>query len=550
MLLQRLLSIAAFEHAEILAGELGLTKREVKSINIMDAPDIVTFLQAGALLLTNGYILKQRSDSVIDFIKSMHKKGCAGLALKTKRFDLAIPQEVLDFANEKDFPIIELSQSEHTLGETFQQSFAFMLESKNDELHYALNIHKQFSDMIVHRDGETRIVESLAEIINEPVLLLDAKGQVRFGANSSNVLNDRLFFKQLVGQVKNSQSLQSNISLCLLGEAKKPYPFVELFPIWTYRHEATLIVLTKQYPLSSLSRLAAEQAAHVLGLELVKIQAVKERSRRYKNEFFSDLIDGYVTSEQEALHRGGKYGLNTSFSGRMLVIAPDEGGLPGSKRNYEQQDRFTGERDDQYIAIKQKLLDRKQKVTIFTKNEWFTILLFQEDAALTEQGLISMLQEIIDELRIEENISFSIGVGSHVKQILDLTSSYREAFETLQTQLSQNKHQIVKMYEAMELNRLLRLIPPDELSKYHYEAFKGYLTDQNAELFHTVRVYYENNCQIHDTAKSLFVHRNTVIYRLEKYERLTGRQLKDASESLKFRIACEIHSILHEDRTI
>jgi len=546
LLLHQLLNIEAFSQAEIIAGQQGLYSREVKAINIMDAPDIVTFLQEGDLLLTNGYILKQRPNSIIDFIVSMNQKGGAGLAIKTKRFFFEISQEAIDKANELNFPLIELSSSQFTLGETFQKSIAFMLESKNEELHYALNIHKHFSDMILHNDGQSRIIETLSSDIFQPVLLADMKGNVKYGINSpsSNVLST--FVSNFVMELKKSEPMERKVSLGLLGKIGQSFQFVEIFPIWAHRHEATLFIFSEKNAISNLSLLAAEQAAHVLGLEIVKKQAVKERSRRYKNEFFSDLIDGYISNEQEVLRRGSKYGLSQQFSGRMLVIALDHAGLVGSKRNYEQQDLFIGEREDQYELIKQQFQLQGYMTTIFTKNEWFTVLLNESAEEQVDETLIIKLYDIIKHLENSEGLSFSIGVGSLVNRVLDLSTSYREAFDTLHTQLNLNKQRVVKMYEEMEISRVLRLIPEHELRKYYNEAFKGKLTEQNIEIFHTVKSYYENNCQIHDTAKSLFVHRNTVIYRLEKYERLTGRLLKDARESLKFRIACEIDGILHD----
>ncbi|MCR8656836.1 PucR family transcriptional regulator [Paenibacillus endoradicis] len=547
MLLHQLLNIEAFSQAEIIAGKQGLYSREVKAINIMDAPDIVTFLQEGDLLLTNGYILKQRPNSIIDFIVSMNHKGVAGLAIKTKRFFFEISQEAINKANELNFPLIELSSSQYTLGETFQKSIAFMLESKNEELHYALNIHKHFSDMILHNNGQSRIIETLSHDISQPVLLVDMKGQVKHEVNSSSSAVLASFASSFITELKKSEPMESKVSLALLGKIGQFFQFVEIFPIWAHRHEATLFIFSEKKAISNLSLLAAEQAAHVLGLEIVKKQAVKERSRRYKNEFFSDLIDGYISNEQEVLRRGSKYGLSQQFTGRMLVIALDHAGLIGSKRNYEQHDPFIGEREDQYELIKQQFQLQGYLTTLFTKNEWFTVLLYENSEEQDDLNLIDKLHSIIQQLDSNEGLSFSIGVGSLVNRVLDLSTSYREAFDTLHAQLSINKQRVVKVYEEMEISRVLRLIPEHELRKFYDEAFKGRLTEQNIEIFHTVKSYYENNCQIHDTAKSLFVHRNTVIYRLEKYERLTGRLLKDANESLKFRIACEIDGILHEN---
>ncbi|KAA2301635.1 PucR family transcriptional regulator, partial [Clostridioides difficile] len=99
-----------------------------------------------------------------------------------------------------------------------------------------------------------------------------------------------------------------------------------------------------------------------------------------------------------------------------------------------------------------------------------------------------------------------------------------------------------------DISRLLRMIPHDEMLQFHQETFKPFNNrdpNERSELMKTLSSFYENHCQIVDTAKELFVHRNTVIYRLEKCEKLTGRNIKDPMESLRFRLAFALESLLN-----
>jgi purine catabolism regulator len=60
----------------------------------------------------------------------------------------------------------------------------------------------------------------------------------------------------------------------------------------------------------------------------------------------------------------------------------------------------------------------------------------------------------------------------------------------------------------------------------------------------TLRIYVENEGQIAETAKRLFLHRNTVIYRLDKCEKLTRRNLKDPSDTIRIRLAFHMEPLL------
>ena len=66
-------------------------------------------------------------------------------------------------------------------------------------------------------------------------------------------------------------------------------------------------------------------------------------------------------------------------------------------------------------------------------------------------------------------------------------------------------------------------------------------------LLQTLSVYLETHCQLAETAKRLYIHRNTVIYRLEKCEEIIGRSLKDPEETLRLRMAFRIKALLPEN---
>lgn len=95
---------------------------------------------------------------------------------------------------------------------------------------------------------------------------------------------------------------------------------------------------------------------------------------------------------------------------------------------------------------------------------------------------------------------------------------------------------------------LLRIIPEEDLKNFYFFALQGFskiITEEEQSLLQTLSVYLETHCQISETAKRLFVHRNTVVYRLEKCEELLGKSLKDPETTLQIRLALRIKSLLN-----
>ncbi|MEV5029895.1 PucR family transcriptional regulator [Paenibacillus sp. LPE1-1-1.1] len=554
MLLEQLLSHAIFSKSQIIAGRSGLS-RAVQTVNIMDAPDIIHFLRPGELLLTNGYFMKENPESLLELMTKMDQLKCSGLAVKTKRFALAIPQEVIDEANRIDFPIIEISSVEHSLGEILQRSTSVILDNKNDELQYSLTIHKQFSAMIMKGDGIPEIITALTQLLNSPILLLSSKLQMT--AQSQHFKQPRMqpLISAAEAMLSGLPAIQAAAQLCLLDPALRGYRYMELYPIFTYRHEGYLIAFQPKQAASNQYGLTLEQASNVIGMEMTKRQAVKERSRRYKNEFFSDLIDGFIGSEQEALHRGKKYGLKQKGTWLLLAARKDEqtGAQAGMPKNAASlaDERLISERDLQYELIKRHFSTLGEVFVMFTKNDLFGMLVFIQEKQWEETRFLKQLAAMTVLLYEQSQLSVSLGIGNPVTNVLDIGLSYNEAVKALQIGYQMKKTRFIQSYQSKDISYLFRMIPYDELKQFYEETFQCFSSaeeNEQKELMRTLNVYYDTQCQLVETSKQLFVHRNTVIYRLDKCEKLMGIKLKDPGESLRFRIAFAIEPLLRVGR--
>lgn len=556
MLLHELISLPVYKNAKILAGRDGMTN-SVQSVNIMDAPDIIQYLKPQELLLTTCYAMKDQPGALLSLVTSMASVGCAGLAIKTKRFIHEVPADVLERAEELQFPIIELSL-EQSLGDISNHSLSHILEKRTDELHYALSTHKQFSQMIMQGKSTQDIIEALAQLIDSPVLLIDQHLDLLFHSSS---LTDKLFGGLLVQLGPQLSALTPKIPLTLPlspdQQAAVPYSTAELHPIATFQLEGFLIVLSNQMSsqLTSLTKHAMEQAANVIGLELMKKQAVKERSRRYKNEFFSDFVDGLITSEQELTHRSKNYDLVNHPAYVCIVAKRDTSfDMLRSSSAMESDGRFISERDRHYNVLKSEFSKLDLRFVLFTKTEYFCFLIAlrgnKDVVEGKESKFIEQLKRMVSSLSETHGIPISIGIGNPVSQLPDIPVSYKEAIEALQVGYDARKKVFVQPFRAKNFNNLLRMIPKEELREYYEETFMDLLHVEGKErgdLLKTLSTFYDTHCQLAETAKQLFVHRNTVTYRLEKCARLTGRDLRDPIESLRFRTAFSMESLVFAD---
>ncbi|WP_353626577.1 PucR family transcriptional regulator ligand-binding domain-containing protein [Bacillus sp. JCM 19041] len=187
MTIDELLNLPVFKGAQLVAGGAGQNKR-IENVNMMDAPDIIDYLKEDDLLVTTAYHYRDDRMQLLELIKAMHKKGCAGIGLK-KRFLGTIPEKVLTFADSVGFPIVALPE-EVGLGSIVNQSLSAILDLRTSELKMALETHQTFSKHIMSGKGLPHLLENVAELVGYPVMLIDERCQlIHSSSPPSPVLN-------------------------------------------------------------------------------------------------------------------------------------------------------------------------------------------------------------------------------------------------------------------------------------------------------------------------------------------------------------------------
>ncbi|MGG3901094.1 PucR family transcriptional regulator, partial [Heyndrickxia faecalis] len=139
------------------------------------------------------------------------------------------------------------------------------------------------------------------------------------------------------------------------------------------------------------------------------------------------------------------------------------------------------------------------------------------------------------------------GISNLSHSFLEVRSAYKEAIDALKSGELSRKSAYIQTYLTKDIVSLLRLIPREDLENFYRHAFKGFRRikkEERESLLQTLSVFLETNCQISETSKRLYVHRNTVVYRIEKCRELLGKNLKDPDTNLQLRLALRIHNLL------
>ncbi|PEF10056.1 PucR family transcriptional regulator [Bacillus thuringiensis] len=539
MKLYDIMKIPIFDQAKLIAGHKGV-EQEVYTVNMMDAPDIINFLKRNELLVTSAYHFKDDMYALRELIIQMKKQGCTALGIKTKRFLQEIPEEIISLADEIYFPIIELP-FDIGLGDLVNQTLSYILDMRTNELHQAMQIHQQFSNHIISGKGINMILENLSSLIQLPVVLLDYHLRPISEHN-----NTKASIQSLKKFFINGRKLPlSTIEIVTFSLLTKTRDTVSIFPIYTQNNQYSYLVIDGFIsPLNRSMVLAVEQAANVLAFELIKEHSLRQYSRRIQDEFFTNVINSVFSTQDEIINLGKEF--NLSFDQKYICII----GKIDIKEFTMSFMEYQEEKDLIYDLIEEELNSYTANVHLFIKDDMYVLLVNCDGIwrQTEKERMISLLKNIQVKIYTYFQKSISFGIANSSEQLLHISHSFKEATDAFYYGEISGSKEFIEIYQAKEISAILRMIPQEQLKKF-YESTLHSLANENekdhAVLLHTLSVYLETHCAISETAKRLFLHRNTVIYRLEKCEEILGRNIKDPNETLQLRIAFRIKPLIH-----
>ncbi len=152
---------------------------------------------------------------------------------------------------------------------------------------------------------------------------------------------------------------------------------------------------------------------------------------------------------------------------------------------------------------------------------------------------------IIDTLNTELMVRAMVGIGTIVSNIREIGRSYKEAQTALLVGgIFENEKTIIN-YNNLGIGRLIYQLPTTLCKLFLNEVFKDNSLDMlDSEIIHTIQKFFENNLNVSETSRQLYVHRNTLVYRLDKIQKLTGLDLRKFDDALIFKFSMMVKKYL------
>ncbi|MEO5939279.1 MAG: PucR family transcriptional regulator ligand-binding domain-containing protein, partial [Candidatus Limnocylindrales bacterium] len=176
--LSDVLKLPSLVRARVVGGASGLD-RPVRSVNVMEVPDILDWVKPDELLLTTAYPLRDDPAALATLVPELAQRGLAGIAIKPARYIKTIPMAMIEAADREQFPLIELP-GEASFNEIIQAVLTVILNAQAARLQRSAAIHDRFTAIVLSGGGLRQIAEALAELVARPVAIVDAQGVVQW----------------------------------------------------------------------------------------------------------------------------------------------------------------------------------------------------------------------------------------------------------------------------------------------------------------------------------------------------------------------------------
>ena len=527
---RNILSLLIPRDAQLVAGGVGLDRRVTWATRMRARLPAFERVRGGELALLALSQLHRLDETLPHLLTSLHKEGVAAIAIATSSLE-GIEKETLSLADQLHLPLILLPLTA-PLEEIEREVITFIVSFRSENERKATEITHQLMQLSVQGAGLQGICDSLAKTCNKWVIVQDADQELRCKAAPSD---------------SETQTLPASLTdehLLTKGLRRITVPIL-------IRHESVgyLSLIGKDIDFDYFERLILGQVTPILALEFARERDRNEVESRYSAEALMDVLQGNYQQTDEILTRARLLGFDLLVPQLVAIfeIGQNETEYPASSF--------------QHLWSK-RIRDELQRIwptswISFEARRVLALLPINESTGTIESEFETTISTRIDRVkaRLQQGRmsngsmpTITVGIGRVAKDVQQISHSYREAQQALEIGRRLFGEGKIHYFARLGIYRLLfHLYGHEELSDFYQETL-GPLVESdsrsNNALIETLECFFNCNGNLSETARTMHLHRNSLLYRLGRIEELLGQSLEDPELRLSLLIALKIRHML------
>lgn len=544
-----MLKLEVMGESKIIAGFKGI-KNTVSRVNIVADPDIFDWVQKGEFLLTTAYSFKKDDvESQKEFIRKASEKNLSGIGIKISPYLDSLPEEVLEYADEINFPLVDIHYS-IPLSDIMMAVLKEIFNKQASLLERIEKVHERFLEIMLESGSIEEVVELVSENIRNPVVLslkLSNETFNRFNGveetTKEELLKDlKTFYNAGDGRSRIKKLYEEKVLISGKFVNRMVMPIVLKDDI--YGH---IFAWSTNTPLGGFDLSILESASSIIALFVLQELTVREFEIKHRTEFFEDLISADSRKKKKALERAHFFNLNPNNYYVVELISYK------FKFEHEKDEEYYFEYVKDYanaaVLIIEELIDYfNLNGIVSTKLNGILILLGFKDKDNLANRLNQFNRSIINSLEDKfNNMKMRIGIGRTYKGLDRVNRSFSDALKTISAGEELTGKKVMTFDELGIYKILCQDYLTDELEDFYNTTLKAlddYDRKKSTELVKTLEAYFECNGNLTKMSEHLFTHYNTILYRINRIEEITGMKLDNPNDRLNLEIALKIKQLI------
>jgi sugar diacid utilization regulator len=388
-----------------------------------------------------------------------------------------------------------------------------------------LKIHNVLLDELIEGHGFRGLAKELSRILKQSVIITNLNGRI-LGVDQSLPIQE--------GNLLLHSVLDPNVNYCTLSLGNKEKSAVYI-KITSKNRKLVGFIFVVTQPDDEKAYLIAQQAVVLCALEFSKHNYILEAQREYKDAFIYDLLYSNIESVSDIMSRGEIWGWNLNRPHGVVVFEMED------FQDYTADSHLL----DAFFEIIQVLLQQELSNPILMKKKHQIVVILPEDAHYESRNDVRNFIEKVLKAARERSATriLRVGVGRVYESPKDIFRSFQEAKVALELGRLMEIDGGIPFFSDLGLARILYNHDREELREYYNEtlgALERFDREQSNNLMLTLEEYLKNQCDLKTTASSLYLHPNTLRYRLKRIEEVLHVQLDTFDTKLNLMTAFKI----------
>ena len=513
---EEFLQIPILRGCNIIAGGKGLN-RVITSLGMLDGYAGYVYIASNMLAISSGYFLTT---------DNLAHRGNAGLTLKAKYFNYHIPPDIVKTADELNFPVILLPDNDMPFYQIFEYFYMHVYIRSAKTFIRLEDISVVLSNMI-HTYGLKGLAEQLYSLTKKPVIIILQKNNYNYlKKNQKSSLNQEL---------SESASIDDSIIKLdkkglMLYHSEEASGFGICFK---YKHQDDGMIWLDESECSCDDNDAVllNAAKVVCEISNTQLLAYEEDESRLKFAFIEKLLSGELNSMNEAVLETNKLRWRIPKEASVLIIEC-------------QDDQYLYQKLEEFLNELYK--ERKLRIISCIYNQ--SLLSFIPGDIEDIDGKITGIYNELHRKYPSNRIFFSLG---RKVDFLKARISYQQALLAMRLQPILKKDDYIVKYSEIGLYRFCSTDAlSDEVCAYCREIMTPLLEHNKAsgvDLIETLKVYFESQFNFTIAGQKLFVHPNTVRYRLTMVESICNMHFDNFYDVLNLQNAIALMPVVYPE---